>query len=134
MTIIDIRQALRAFLLADAAIATAVGGGRIYPLVLPQGVREASLVYTKVSGIGDYHMEGASGLARPRFQIDAWAPTADAADALGRLVKERLDGHRGVFGATAVQGAFCDMEREGYDAEAQLYFSGRDYMIWFNER
>jgi hypothetical protein len=37
MPIVDIRPVLRTFLLADSAISTAVGGERVYPVVLLQG-------------------------------------------------------------------------------------------------
>jgi hypothetical protein len=143
MTVKDIRPALRSFLLADAAISTAVAGARVYSARLPQGQRLASIVYTRVSGIGDYHMQGASGLGRPRFQIDAWAPLQDDATALANLVKDRIDGFRGVMADDAsppavtpvtVQGAFQVDEREDYDATVELHRVSRDFEIWFEER
>lgn len=139
MTIKDLRPALRAFLLADAAISTAVGASRIYPGKLPQGVALASIVYTLISDQGDFHNEGPSGLAHPRYQIDAWAPTLDAATTLANLIKTRLDGYRGEMGSGAtlvnVQGVFRDSGgREEFDAEANLWRNSRDYFIWFEER
>lgn len=140
MTVKDIRPALRAFLLADASIA-AVVGTRVYPLRMPQGERGASLVYSRVSGLGDHHMEGASGLTRPRFQIDAWATSADAATELADLVKARLDGYRGPMTTNdspaqtvTVQGVFFESERENYDGTAEMYRVSRDYLIYFEER
>lgn len=137
----DIRPALRAFLLADPGIAAAVGGARIYPVRLPQGQRDRSLVYTIVSGVGDNHMAGPSGLARPRIQIDAWAPLIDAAHALANLVKERIDGYRGPMTsdesppvAVDVQGVFIANEREDYQPDIELYRVGRDYLFFFGER
>jgi hypothetical protein len=134
MSLADIRPALRTFLLADSALSAAVGGARIYPGQLPQGQRLASIVYNEISDIGDHTMQGASGLARPRFQIDAWAKTADAASALALLVKERMDGASGVWGSVKVQGAFFDTGRDVYDADAELYGKSRDYVIFFEER
>lgn len=137
----DIRPALRAFVLADAGISDIVGGERIYPLVLPQGVRAPSLVYSRVSGLGDHHMQGASGLARPRLQLDAWAASADDAARLADLVKGRLDGYRGpmtVPGSPAetvhVRGVFFESEREDYDGTAEMFRVSRDYLIWWAER
>jgi len=138
MAIKDIRPALRAFLLADAAISSAVGASRIYPIVLPQGIKLASVVYTRISGAGDHHMTGPSWLASPRLQIDAWAPTGDAAASLANLVKECLDGYQGVMGsggfAVTVQGVFFDGERDDYDADTTMYRVSRDYFIWHEER
>lgn len=137
----DIRPALRAFLLADAQVSAMVGGARIFPLKLPQGVREPSVVYSRITGFGDHHMAGASGLTRPRFQVDAWAESVDAATRLADLVKDRLDGYRGpmtVPGSppetVAVQGVFFETERESYDGDAELYRISRDYLIWWEER
>lgn len=141
MTLADIRPGLRAYLLGDNAIAALVGT-RIHPVKLPQGQTQPSIVYSRISAIGEHHMQGSSGLARPRIQIDCWAQSADIATALGNLVKERIDGFRGQmeFGGNspadiiAVQGVFFDNERDDYDDAAQLYRLSRDYFVWYEER
>ena len=133
MTIADLRPGLRAFLLADAAVSAAVGGSRIYPVVLEQGQRGASIVYNRVTGQGDHHMEGPSGLSRPRYQIDAYAPFPDDANTLADLVKDRLDGYRGLMGAVMVQGCFFETERDDYQPDIDLHRVSRDYLIWFEE-
>lgn len=137
----DIRPALYSFLMGDAGIYAAVegnktrqqGGSRIFPVKIPQGVKAASIVYTRISGAGIYHMGGESGLSMPRYQIDAWAPTGDAATALANLIKDRISGYRGVMGsggaAVTVQGVFMADEREDYDDTVQLSRMSRDYFI-----
>lgn len=132
----DIRPALRAFLSGDTAIAAIVGSGsaaRIYPVKLPQGTKTASIVYMRISGAGIYHMAGPSGLAMPRYQIDAWALTGDAATTLANLIKDRIDGFRGVMGtgpaAVTVQGVFMVDEREDYDDTVAMSRMSRDYFI-----
>jgi hypothetical protein len=141
MALKDIRPALRAFLAADAAIAALVVGGgttRIYPVKLPQGVTAASIVYNEISGLGDHHNEGPSGLAMVRMQIAAWAQTADAAHALYLAVKERIDGYRGPMGSgdalVTVQGVFLDGWRDSDDTEADLRGKIADYFIHYEER
>jgi hypothetical protein len=135
----DLRPALRKHLLDDPAIAATVGA-RIYPMVLPQGIVATSIVYTRVSGVGDHTMQGASGLNQPRYQIDAWSGTLDGAFNLADAIKERLDGFAGTvtYGDPAqsvvIQGAFFADEREDYDTGSKLYRVSRDYMIWFEER
>jgi hypothetical protein len=136
----DLRPALRKHLLDDPAISATVGQ-RIYPMVLPQGIVSSSIVYTRISGIGDHTYQGPSGLNQPRYQIDAWAATIDGAFSLADAIKERLDGFRGTvnYGAdpvqsVVIQGAFFADEREDYDAGSKLYRVSRDYMIWFEER
>jgi hypothetical protein len=151
MTLQDVRVGLKAYLLDDATIAASVDSGasaspryRVFTLKLPQGETRPSIVYSRISGQGDHHMEGASGLNRTRMQIDCWAPTADAADLLARQVKERIDG----FGpgsmlwgddspeeAIVVQGIFYESEREDWDeGPPARYRSSKDYLIWFEER
>jgi HK97 gp10 family phage protein len=73
MPLADIRPALRAFLLADPIVSIAVGGERIYPTVLPQGIKSPSLVYNVISEVTDHTTEGASGLVMVRMQVDAYA-------------------------------------------------------------
>lgn len=150
MSLQDLRVGLRAYLLDDATIAAAIDSGasatpryRFFPVKLPQGEVRASIVVSRISGQGDHHMEGASGLNRTRVQIDCWATTADAADLLARQVKERIDGYRGsmLWGedspaeAIVVQGIFYESEREDWEeGPPARYRSGKDYLIWFEER
>jgi hypothetical protein len=144
MSLADIRLGLVAFLLADASISASVQSTAhdlgVYPIRLPQGRVKPSIVYSRISGVGDHHNEGPTGLARPRIQIDAWAQKADQASILADQVKARIDGFKGsmVYGNAGaeviVQGVFFDSEREDYDDGAKLYRASRDYLIWFEER
>jgi hypothetical protein len=133
----DLRPALREFLLGDSNIAALVVA-RVFPVVLPQGTKLASVVYTRISGQGDYTMQGPSGYARPRIQIGAWAPKADDAVILANRVKDRLDGYAGAMGSggnvVTVQGVFMSDEREQYDDVVQMFGVSRDYFIHHEER
>ena len=140
MTLADIRLGLRAFLLADSAIA-AIVVDRVYPINLDQGIKHTSIVYSRQSGLPDHWMQGPSGLTRPRYQIDCWSMATAEASALADLVKERLDGYRGPMpygtnspqNSVEVQAVFFADEREGYDTDSKLYRVSRDYFIWFRE-
>lgn len=139
VTIADFRPALRQYLLDDAAIAARVAD-RVFAVRLRQGERRQSIVFSRISGLGDHHMQGSSGLSRPRVQIDCWAASLDVAVALANLVKARIDGFRGSWfhglpaKAVVIQGVFFDSERESYDDHADLYRMSRDYFIWYAER
>lgn len=141
MALADIRVGLRAYLLDDAGIA-AIVSGRVFPVRLPQGETRASIVYTRISGLGDWHMQGPSGLSRPRVQIDCWSQSADTAATLSNIVKERLDGASGTWlwgddspaEGIVVQGAFAETERDDYDDAVKMYRCSRDYLIWVAER
>lgn len=132
----DIRKALRAYLLADAGIATLVSD-RVYFIKMKQGNVDPCIVFSRISGAGVYHHGGDSGLAMPRYQIDAWSKTGDAATTLANLIKDRLSGYRGVMGsggaAVTVQGAFMLDEREDFDDTVQMSRMSRDYAIDYEE-
>lgn len=137
MALKDIRKGLRTFLLADAAVAALVVTGnqvRVYPVKIEQGVTAASIVLNEISGQGDHHMQGASGLVRTRMQIGAWATTADAAHAVFLAVKEAIDGYRGMMGDVDVQGVFIDSWRDIDDTVANLRGKVADYFITYEER
>lgn len=138
----DIRPALRAFLLADGDVSSAVGASRIYPGTLPQGVTLPSIVQNLITEGSDYHMQGDSGLMQARIQVDSWALTQDLAVSLAALVYDRLSGHRGTiaFGSNSpqetivVQGVFHDQGRDDYDATAKLHSRRRDFLFWYAAR
>jgi len=135
----DIRKGLVAYLLDDPAILLMVGGEHIYPMRIPQGVVKDSITYQRISGLGDFHMQGPSGLSRPRIQIDCWSKSIDRSALLSDLVKERLNGFRGEMywgedspdEAITVQGIFFDNERDLYDDSVGMYSLSRDYVFWF---
>lgn len=132
----DVRKALRSYILGDAAIVALVVD-RVYAIKIPQGEPPPSIVITRISGPGDYHLQGPSGLISLRVQVDAWAKTADAAAALANLIKDRIDGYRGAMGTGAnivtVRGVFVADLREDYDDTAQLFRAGRDFFIHHQE-
>ncbi len=127
----DIRPALRTFLLGDPIINGLVGGDRIHAVRLPQGQVEPSVVYTKISELGDYNMDGDSGLLHMRMQFDSWAQNADAATELANAINDRLSGASGLMGDINVFGAFLDSGRDDFDSESILFRSSRDYFIWY---
>jgi hypothetical protein len=133
----EIGEALRTFLLADAGIAAAVGV-RAYPVELPQGktdtTRYPAIRYTIISGQRvQASPQGAAGLAGLRLQIDTVADGFDAAYALAELVRKRIDGYRGLMGSVTVRGVFFDNERSAFEPETRLHFFSRDYFVWFQE-
>lgn len=137
----DVRPAIRQILLDHPTVAGLIGSSRIYPTNLPQGVQQPSIVYSMVNEDTSYHMQGASNLVSSRYQIDAWATTADLSAELADAAKDALSGFSGDVGYgsnspqtfVTVQGIFQDQGRDDYDATAKLYVRRRDYFIWFTE-
>jgi hypothetical protein len=141
MSLQDIKAGLRTYLLADSTISTAVGGSRIYSMLVPQGQTSPSIVFTKISGQGDHHMQGPSGLTRPRVQIDCYALNLAEAGNLALRVKERLDGFRGdmPYGSNSPPTALdvmlvqFDSEREFFEDNTKFFRVSQDYLIWYRE-
>lgn len=96
MTVFEL---LRQFLLADPAI-EAVVSARVYPVLVPQSPTYPLIRIQLISDPSDDHLRG-TGPGRPRFQIEAITRKSDgasafeAAQALGELVRARLDAYAG---------------------------------------
>lgn len=141
MTTKDIRAAIKEYILGDSSIA-AIIGTRIYPVILPQGVVDTSIVYSRISGLGDNTMRSATFLSRPRMQIDAWSARHDTAAELANLIKQRIDGFGPgdlPYGSNSprdfvfVQGIFYQSERDDFDNEMKMFSVSRDYFVWHEE-
>lgn len=137
----DIRPAIRQILLNDPTLNAYVGGTRIYPVLLPQGVTAPSVVQNLITEASDYHTQGPSGLGAARVQIDCWALTADQSVVLGDMVHDELSGFSGIvtWGSNSppsdllIRGIFKDQGRDDYDPVSKLYSRRRDFMVWFSE-
>lgn len=135
----DVAEGLRAFLLADPAISSKVGGSRIHPVKLPNSVPAGpSVVYNLISESSDRLSSGASGLVTSRYQLDSWASSYLEARDLGLLIKDRLNGYRGLMGTGAnqvnTQGVFSETANPDYDSGLNLYRISRDFFISYDER
>ena len=128
----SLETALRAYVLADAAIAAAVGQ-RMYPRRLPQGPMLPALVYLRVDTRREHDMDGPDGLPRPRVQVTAWGTSVQMATDLAATVRERLDGFRGAWGAVTVGSCLCVGERDLDDPETGRSAVAQDYMIQYQE-
>lgn len=129
---------LRRHLLDDPAIAALVVS-RIYPLRLPQKAIMPSIVLQRISGIRYPHLRGAEALARPRFQVDCWGQTHDAATSLGALVRQSLNGFKGSWTSDdspeitiQVQGILLQDERDMFEEEVLggLCRHSADYFVF----
>lgn len=132
-----IATALRAHLLADAAIAALVGT-RIYPLRLPQKPQLPAIVLLRVSDVRPPILRGQASVAQERFQVDAWATTFDGATALGTLCRRRLEGYSGTWSDGASPETTVDVaiqfesDRDLFEEEINggLCRHSADYFIW----
>ena len=128
----SLETALRAYMLADAAVAVAVGT-RMYARKLPQGPTLPALAYQRIDTRRQHDMAGPDGLPRARVQITAWGANVQAATETAALVRGRLDGYRGTWGDVTVGACLCVGERDIDDPETGRAGVAQDYMIQYQE-
>ena len=85
-----VRQALRAFLLANATISGLVGT-RVRPVVLAQGTALPGISYRKATAGRRPAMRGDDDLPAPQFEITVWAADIDQAVAVANAVREAME-------------------------------------------
>lgn len=134
----DIGAATRAKLLATSGVSTLLGA-RVYPDRLPQGATLPAAVYHLISLQEEVDLAGLTGVGHARVQVDAWAATRLAANALALAIRDALatSGGRGTWGTVYVSG--CVPTNERYDTQEQgdgsdepRYITQRDFLISFN--
>jgi len=130
-------EALTALLLGHAPLQVLVGT-RIHWLLQPRQVSGFPYVnLTVVSDPRSYHMAGQSGLRKTRVQMDVWAETYSAAQAVERVITDFLSGFRGSEADTNLQGVFIGGARDLTDQttgeERQLFRISVDLEISWNK-
>ena len=100
-----------------------VPASKQHPGIAPQNETVPFIVWHQISGERDRTMDGPSGLARPRCQIDidtTSPPTGyGEGDRIAIAVRHALNGYENL----ALEG-----ERSGYDADTQRWSISHDYM------
>ena len=121
---------LRAYLLADSAIASLIGV-RMHPVNLPQNIRYPALSYMQVSNVRERDLCGPAGFAHPRISINSWSETYIGARDLAEAVRVALEGFRGQFTPTGarVGSARLDNELDGDEPDVGIYRVLQDYII-----
>lgn len=107
---------LRALLIADPAVSALVGD-RVHALQLPRGGALPALKYQRISGERVRGLSGPHGQAHPRMQIDAYADSHAAAEAVADAVEAALDGYAGPAGAGRIDAASLENVRDLHEDE-----------------
>lgn len=134
----DPSAAWHAILANDTPLAALVAG-RIYPVELPQGMRDPSVTYRDTSAVGRAHYEGPSNPAEVRLTVIAWAETATASKAIGEAIRKALDGFAGLveFGEASpldvlqVQGIFFNNAVDLFDEIAGMHYRVTDFLAFY---
>ncbi len=98
--------AVRALLIADAAVGAAVGT-KVFPIEAPQDTAYPYVTYQLISDPAAGVMGGPSGYHDAHIQITAWATGYEAARALASKCRVALDAKHGNYGGVNVNGILC---------------------------
>jgi len=133
-----LEEGLISYLLSCPGL-TALVGTRIYGLRKPQNTALPCLTVQRISTAREqtHDTSGASDLASPRFQFDAWAELYETAKPIVDELRAVLNGKRGTIGVGAnqvtIQNALVDNEVPEIEPEMNLFRARSDYIIWHVE-
>jgi hypothetical protein len=125
-------QATVAKLKATAAVNDAVDG-RVYTVADTQDTGSPAIVVTKLGAEGGSRLNGGRGLRRWTLQIDCYADTEAAAQALGTAVRDALtpaDAAAWRDLAAGVHGAFWEDSSAGI-TEDGVRLQSETFGVWF---
>lgn len=131
----QIEQAILKELLADSGI-TGLIGERLYYVKAPQDVTSPYVVFFKASAPREYSHDGASELARPRFQFSCFAETYYQAKQIAEAIRSVIEAFSGVMGGAGgveIGHCFCINESDIYEENTRLFHVAVDYLIWHKE-
>ena len=126
-----IETAIRSILINDATVKDITT--RCYPVALPQSPTYPLILYTKITGMRDHHLQGPSGHAHPRFQVEAWSKTYTEAKTLADAIRKALDGYSGTASGTVIRSCLIESERDDYQKEIDVHRVIQDYFTWHVE-
>ncbi len=119
-----------------ALLQTVTGIGQVYLGRAPQNAQLPYTIYQRIDGNRWGSLDGPSGLAQSRFQVDSYDATPEAAITMAEKVCQRLDGYSGTIGGVRIDGISLDNDlpdREDLDAQTsrgQAPFCGsKDYIV-----
>lgn len=119
-------------LLEAPAVASKVGA-RVYAKKLPEGPTYPAIVFHRISAPREHSQDGASGLSHPRYQLNIYAATHQAAQDLAERVRKTIDGWSGIKAGIDINAIFLEDESDGYDDDLKVHWFMQDYTIWHNE-
>jgi len=111
---------------------------RISPLESQQGAILPYIVYQRIAGPRLRSLDGASGMATPRIQLDIWDDSYADTKTLADAVRNALDDYAGVIAGYTVRDLYIEDEGESFlhpggGDELRAFGMRQDYVIWFEE-
>lgn len=128
-----IEQGLHAYLAsvpAVAALLSADGITRIFPLLIPQQALTPCVVYQLTSTTRTQTYCGTIALHRSVVQLDSYARTYPEAVAVANALYDALIDYKGMMGAVEVRDCVQEAESDFSDLEPGLYRRYQSWGIW----
>lgn len=138
---IDIETALYQYLAATTTV-TGYTSGRIYPSMIPQGVKLPAIVLYKISNPPIHAMSADPELHSPRFQVSVFDDDYDVAKNVAKAVRVALrDYQTSVSGLMGDATSGVDVQRVFFEGEIDLhdldpetaenkFHIAQDFIIW----
>lgn len=122
-------DAIKALLIADTGVTTALSGGVVAATALTRGwTLPAALVHT-VTAKPEYTLAGTDGIRETHLQIDVYANTQDDALAGIRAIRSVLKNYRGTLtSGDVVKGTFWESETD-MPFSADTNVTGQGYRV-----
>lgn len=120
---------VRAILIGDAAL-NAFIGGRVYVDEAEQGHERPAIVVKLVSRAGVATIEGPSGLASYRLQLDLIADRAEHIRSMRNQVRLLLDGYSGTAGGQDFDSVQWSNEVGRFDFGSKSRIRILDFICW----
>jgi hypothetical protein len=121
---------LQALLAGVGGSTGAYGGG-----YAPQSAVAPFLTYQRISADRDFHLQGPTGMADVRMQIDAYAATYLQARQVAGAVRQLLDGYLGTSVGVKITASrlISDLDVFEPDTDPKLFRVSMDYLISHDE-
>lgn len=126
--------------LKDKPSVFVVAGDRIFPLMIPQHVyaeasKQPCLVFQRTSGTRSVGFCGTDALVAGGFQLDSYARTYDAAQALADATRKELIDYAGPMGEVEVVATFLESDFDvGPEPDPGLYRVSMNFTLWYREQ
>ena len=117
------------FMTHDLAI-TALIGDRYEPLVVPQERLRPAVAYQRITTPVEYSHDGPSKPDYPTIQLTIEGRNYPEAKALAQLIRNNLDGFRGMMGTLSVQACYINNLVDGYSSIPKTPVVRMDIEIW----
>ena len=130
---VSLETGLYTALTSDSTISGLVNS-RVYPEIMPQGVKYPAISYQRISTVRAQMLSGVDDFTQVRVQIDCWDDSYSGVKALAAAVKGAIDGVT-VLGAQAIQHCYMDsmIDLSQIDGDREDRRVSMDFIIYLNE-